>query len=395
MVETIEIQKGFKKTEVGVIPSDWEVKRLGNGINLLSGHHVLAQYCNTEGDGFPYLTGPADFPSGTIQHSKFTVNPTTMCRNDDILVTVKGSGAGTIVLADAEYCISRQLMAVRVTNWDNRYIYYSLLKDKSVFGAVATGLIPGLSRSDILDKLIPLPPTKAEQTAIATALNDADALITQLEKLIAKKRNIKQGAMQELLRSKEGWEVKMLGEIGECIIGLTYSPSNVKKEGKLVLRSSNIRGNKLVYENNVFVNVDVPERLITRKSDILICVRNGSRNLIGKCAYIDGRGVGETFGAFMSIFRSQFNDFLFHVLQSNFIQRQIEETIGATINQLTNKNLKAFEIPFPTPEEQAHIAQILSDMDAEIEALEKKLEKYKMIKQGMMQNLLTGKIRLV
>jgi type I restriction enzyme S subunit len=206
---------------------------------------------------------------------------------------------------------------------------------------------------------------------------------------------MKQGAMQELLKPKEGWETKTVGEIGECIIGLTYSPSNVKKEGKLVLRSSNIKGNKLVFDNNVFVDVDVNDRLITRKTDILICVRNGSRNLIGKCAFIDGRGVGETFGAFMSVFRSPFNEYIFHVLQSHCIHTQIEETIGATINQLTNKNLNSFVIPFPNTSEQKKIALILSDMDIEILSLEVKLEKQKQLKQGMMQSLLTGKIRLV
>ena len=86
---------------------------------------------------------------------------------------------------------------------------------------------------------------------------------------------------------------------------------------------------------------------------------------------------------------------MFHVFQSNIVKRQIEEHIGATINQITNKSLNSFEIPFPKPPEQKVIAEILSVMDAEIVVLEKQLEKYKMMKQGMMQNLLTGKIRLV
>jgi len=150
----MELRPGYKQTEVGMIPEQWEAKALQDGIKLLSGHHVLAKHCNTEGRGFPYITGPADFPKGVIQHSKFTEKPTTICRANDILVTVKGSGAGTMVLSDAEYCISRQLMAVRVTAWDTAYIYSSLLQDSSLFGAAATGLIPGLSRGDILKKRI-------------------------------------------------------------------------------------------------------------------------------------------------------------------------------------------------------------------------------------------------
>lgn len=201
--------------------------------------------------------------------------------------------------------------------------------------------------------------------------------------------------MQQLLKPKKGWVVKKLGEIGECIIGLTYSPDNVKESGLLVLRSSNVQGNALQYENNVFVDIDVPEKLIVKENDILICVRNGSRDLIGKCALIKGEAIGETFGAFMSVFRSPYNEFVFNCFQSNVIKKQIDEHLGATINQITNKSLNSFEIPFPPSIEQDKIVTALRDMDNEITSLEKKLSKSKMLKQGMMQELLIGKTRLV
>jgi type I restriction enzyme S subunit len=193
---------GYKQTEVGLIPEDWEVRRLSEGIKLLSGHHVLAQYCNTDGYGVPYITGPADFPKGIIQHTKYTTKPGTICHANDVLVTVKGSGAGTLVVADSKYCISRQLMSIRVTEWNTGYIYFSLLRDASLFGAAATGLIPGLSRGDILNKVVPLPSTTAEQTAIAAILSDMDAEIAALEGKLAKARQFKQGMMQELLTGR-------------------------------------------------------------------------------------------------------------------------------------------------------------------------------------------------
>lgn len=379
----MEIPKGFKKTDAGVISSSWDATPLDNiSISIASGKSKTQSQI---GGKFPIYgsTGVIGFSS----KSDYDGNK--------ILVARVGANAGTVNFVEGKYCVSDNTLMVQLNKeTDFTFIFYFLKYanlNKLIFGSGQ----PLITGTQLKNLPVPLPPTKAEQTAIATALNDADVLITQLEKLIAKKRAIKQGAMQELLKPKKGWETKKLSEIGECIIGLTYSPLNVKKEGKLVLRSSNIKMSKLVYEDNVFVNVDVPERLITKKSDILICVRNGSRNLIGKCAYIDGRGVGETFGAFMSVFRSLYNDYVFHVLQSSYIQKQIEETIGATINQLTNKNLNSFDIPFPNTDEQKRIYVILSDMDAEIEALEKKLNKYRMLKQGMMQTLLTGRIRLV
>ena len=200
----------------------------------------------------------------------------------------------------------------------------------------------------------------------------------------------------ELGEIPEDWEVKALGSIGESIIGLTYSPNDVADFGSLVLRSSNVQKNRLAFENNVFVNMELPDRVIVRENDILVCVRNGSRQLIGKCALIDDKTAGSAFGAFMSIYRTEFSKFVFFQFQSNIIQNQINEVMGATINQITNKDMAGFKIPLPKDtKEQTAIANVLSDMDTELDALHQRLEKIQSIKQGMMQELLTGKTRLI
>jgi len=374
--------EGFKNTEVGVIPIDWDSVLLSSVLKI---RHGKSQKEVIEENGvYPILASGGQIGKA----NKYLYD------KPSVLIGRKGTIDKPQFMDVPFWTVDTLFYSEIVDNCLPKFVYYQFLLIDWYAYNEASG-VPSLNAKTIEKIQIPLPPNKAEQIAIATALNDADSLISQLEKLIAKKKAMKQGAMQELLKPKEGWETKTLGEIGECIIGLTYSPSNVKKEGKLVLRSSNIKGNKLVFDNNVFVDVDVNDRLITRKTDILICVRNGSRNLIGKCAFIDGRGVGETFGAFMSVFRSPFNEYIFHVLQSHYIHTQIEETIGATINQLTNKNLNSFVIPFPNTSEQKKIALILSDMDIEILKLEVKLDKQKQLKQGMMQSLLIGKIRLV
>lgn len=189
----------------------------------------------------------------------------------------------------------------------------------------------------------------------------------------------------------EDWEVVNFKEIGEAIIGLTYSPSDVSGSGKLVHRSSNIQNNSLSYEDNVFVSCDVPNKLILQKGDILICVRNGSRDLIGKSAIIDGVSIGETFGAFMSVFRTiSYSPLIYQYVISEIVQKQINASLGATINQITNKTLNEFKIPLPpTLTEQKAIATALSDVDALISSLEKLIAKKKAIKQGAMQELLT------
>lgn len=193
----------------------------------------------------------------------------------------------------------------------------------------------------------------------------------------------------------EDWQVKSFSELGESLIGLTYRASDVHSDGILVLRSSNIQGGSLRFDDNVFVACPVPEKLMVKSGDILICVRNGSRDLIGKCAHLDDRMLGMTFGAFMTVFRSNAHNFVYQQMQSQLVKRQIQEYLGATINQITNKSLNSFDIPLPpTKAEQQTIAEALSDADALIESLEQLLVKKRQIKQGAMQELLTVKKRL-
>jgi type I restriction enzyme S subunit len=193
----------------------------------------------------------------------------------------------------------------------------------------------------------------------------------------------------------EDWEVVTFGDIGLCLIGLTYKPSNVRESGKLVLRSSNIQNMGLAFNDNVYVDITIPEKIIIQDGDILICVRNGSRSLIGKCALLDSRVVGQTFGAFMSVFRTSDSAFIFQQFQSYLIKRQISEHIGATINQITNANLNSFKVPQPVKKEERYeIAKALSDVDALLAKLDQLITKKRDLKQAAMQQLLTGQIRL-
>ncbi|MBL0639085.1 restriction endonuclease subunit S [Aeromonas veronii] len=193
----------------------------------------------------------------------------------------------------------------------------------------------------------------------------------------------------------EDWEVVCLGDIGQSLIGLTYSPKDVSDDGVLVLRSSNVQNGRLAYEDSVFVKMELPDRVIVKDGDILICVRNGSRQLIGKCALIDKIAQGFAFGAFMTVYRTKASGFVFYQFQSDVIQSQINETMGATINQITNRDLSGFKIMIPNSIlEQTTIANVLSDTDALIGALEQLIAKKQAIKTASMQQLLTGRTRL-
>lgn len=189
------------------------------------------------------------------------------------------------------------------------------------------------------------------------------------------------------------WEIKQLDEIGKVVSGLTYSPKDVADQGTLVLRSSNIQNDKLTFEDNVYVNTTNLKFNKVEKNDILICVRNGSKKLIGKNASLNKTVAGSAFGAFMMIYRSKFNYFVKHYFKTSFYQKEIHKNLGATINSINSSNFKKFKIPFPPLPEQQKIAQILSTWDKATALQEQLITEKQAFKKGLMQELLTGKKR--
>ncbi len=174
----------------------------------------------------------------------------------------------------------------------------------------------------------------------------------------------------------EHWEIKKLKYLGRSFIGLTYSPDDVVDEGQgiLVLRSSNVQNKKITFDSNVYVNKIIPEKLKTVAGDILICSRNGSRDLIGKNAVIGYGSEGLTFGAFMTIFRSQHNSYLSFVFNSTLFEFQSSSFLTSTINQLTVGNLNGFKIPLPPKVERKQIASFLYRETQKIDRLIEKQE---------------------
>ena len=191
------------------------------------------------------------------------------------------------------------------------------------------------------------------------------------------------------------WDIKKLGDLGKVVSGLTYSPDDICEEtGVLVLRSSNVQGGQITFDDNVFVKVKERDFNPVENGDILICVRNGSKSLIGKCALINEKSAGLAFGAFMAIYRGKYNNYLIHVFNTDIYNREIHRNLGATINSINGSDLKEFKIPLPPLHEQKAIAQVLSKADAAIHTTEKLIAQKELRKKWLMQQLLTGKKRL-
>ena len=186
------------------------------------------------------------------------------------------------------------------------------------------------------------------------------------------------------------WEKYSLGEVGSTIIGLTYSPSDVVKDGgTIVLRSSNIQDGEIDYKDLIFVNKKIKDTLYTRPNDLLVCARNGSARLIGKNALIAETDSGHTFGAFMMIYRSEDNQFIHQLLSTKRYYTQVGENLGARINQITTSDMNSFEFYFPkSKSEKDKIAHLLGLINLRISTQKKIIEKYESLIRGISNKLL-------
>lgn len=251
--------------------------------------------------------------------------------------------------------------------------------------------------------LIPKP-KKPEQQKIASCLSSLDELISAYNDKLETLKNHKKGLIRKLF-PQEGkkvpsyrfpefendseWVEKELNQLGELINGLTYSPKDLRDEGLLVLRSSNVQNGIIDFNDRVFVRPDIKGANLSEPNDILVCVRNGSKRLIGKNALIPKDIPLATHGAFMTVFRAKHPEFVFQLFQSEAYDKQVKADLGATINSINGKNFLKYEFLEPkNPEEQQKIASCLSAVDELIIAQSDKIEQLQQHKRGLMQGLL-------
>lgn len=327
----------------------------------------------------------------------------------------QGKTRGKTAILGIEAATNQACASIEINQKVDKDYLFHLLSSKYEFIRTLsnTGNQENLNGNIVRNISVAAPPL-SEQQAIATTLSDINALISSLDQLITKKRDIKQATMQQLLTGKQrlpgfiGKRKKMaLSEIGECIRGVSYRGDSDlaaydMEWTKRLLRANNVQRSAVVFEDMQYVNAErvAPQQML-QFGDILICMANGSKALVGKAARFSlKKNDHYTFGAFMGCFRTRqaTADSLFVSLlfQSHEYRIQIGNLLaGSSINNLTPKSIESLEFVFPERSEQAAIASVLSDMDTEIAALEHKRDKTRALKQGMTQELLTGRIRLV
>lgn len=406
--------EGFKNTEVGVIPNDWDTPCIKDFTDLLSGGTPSTRINEYWGGNIRWMnSGELNLKrvyevEGRITELGLKNSATKLIPSNCVLIGLAGQGKtrGTVALNYTPLCTNQSIASI-LPNKEvlSEYIYQNLdLRYDELRGlSTGDGGRGGLNLTIIRNLQIPLPPTKVEQTAIATALNDADALITQLEKLIAKKKAIKQGAMQELLKPKEGWESRKLGDIGNFKNGIN-KPIGDFGFGYPFVNLMDVFGKTNISTNLHLglINSNSAERKLydLKEGDVVFIRSSVKPQGVGLTCVIKEDLLDTVFSGFIIRFRdngaltTSFKEYCFY--STDFRNRLISSSTVSANTNINQVALRDLTISFPKEqEEQNRIASILSGMDLEILKLEVRLEKQKQLKQGMMQSLLTGKIRLV
>ncbi len=421
----MEVKPGYKQTELGVIPEDWSVVDYVSFGQVIdgdrgfhypsvgelgdSGHCLFLNAGNVTKRGFRF----AECQFISAEKDK-KLHKGKLARGD-VVLTTRGTLGNFAYFEDRvpheQIRINSGMVILRNTSptVDNSYQYLVLGSrivesqiERLSFGSAQ----PQLTVRGISTLRIPVPPTLAEQEAIAEALSDADAHIESLEQLVAKKRQLKQGAMQELLHPKQRDQVRLLRDVS-CLKGrigwqgLKQAEFTSNEDEPFLITGMNFKDGEIRWNEVYHVSearFEMAPEIQLMPGDLLM-TKDGT---IGKLLYIDAiphpgkASLNSHLLLFRPIKRSYNPKYLYYQLRSRRFQDFIElSKSGTTFFGLSQAAVGNYPVLLPPIEEQNRIATILSDLDAEIAVLDASLGKARQIKQGMMQELLTGRIRLV
>lgn len=422
---------------IGDLPSNWQIKRIKHTTYVKGriGWQGLRSDEFLENSDSYVVTG-TDFEKGLVKWDtcyqvpleRYLEDSFIQLQEGDLLITKDGT-IGKIAVVKNIPKIATLNSGVFLTrplsnSYFPEFMYWVLYSEvfKTFYDFNKSGsTIQHLYQNVFNEFKFPLP-TRKEQTIIANYLYKKT---TQIDDLIAKKERLiqlleeertaiinqavtkgldptvpmKDSGIEWLGEIPAHWEVKKLKFLGSVIGGVTYSPNDVVEngdEGKLVMRSSNIQNGMLSLEDNVYVNLNIPEKQILRIGDILICSRNGSQHLIGKNICIEENMQGNTFGAFMVIYRTSYYKYLSWFFNSAIFKSQSGLYLTSTINQLTSGTLNNFFVTFPNETEQSAISSFIMNKVNEIKKIvsktQQEIELLKEYKTALISEVVTGKV---
>ncbi len=391
------VRAGYKLTEVGVIPEDWDISPIGDIFTVTAGGD-FDSCCSSLVQDERFLCpiySIALSSQGLYGYCEYAEHAA-----NSITVTARGL-VGSASFRNHKYTAIGRVLVLRPHEESDGRFFAEFINERIAFAVESTG-VPQLTAPQISSYKLLVPPLP-EQRAIATALSDVDALLIKLDQLIAKKRDIKQAAMQQLLTGQTrlpgfsgAWEVKRLGDVAAIDPENLDSNTAANYEFNYISLEDIDHGILCGFSEEVFFSAPSRARRKLRNGDILISTvrpslqshlhfKINAPNWVCSTGFAVVRcrtGVSESVYVFQHLFAES-------------VSRQIETLLtGSNYPAINSGDVRALEIPIPSIPEQSAIATILSDMDTELAALQTRRDKTQALKQGMMQELLTGNIRL-
>ncbi|MCP1715858.1 type I restriction enzyme S subunit [Methanocalculus alkaliphilus] len=423
MTEQGAVPSGYKRTEIGVIPEDWKIHPLGDLFSLKNGFAFSSKYFSYSGPiiltpGNFRLDGGLYFEERNTKRFSGVYSSEMIFRVGDLLIVMTDLTPGCNLLGKPAFILSEEIILhnqrigkviIKNKGLVKSYLFYFLLSrlylDVIKERAIGT-TVRHTSNKSIYSVLIPTPPLP-EQHAIAAALSDVDGLIGALDALITKKRDMKQAAMQQLLTGRtrlpgfEGeWVTVKVGAIGTFSKGRGIKRDDVSDNGLACIRYGELY---TTYKNYITSPVSrispsvASDALPIKTGDLLFAGSGETAEDIGQCAAYLGTEQAYAGGDIIVLNpEGQNSIYLGHLMNHESVTMQKARMAqGDAIVHISTRSLSQIEVELPSIDEQLAISKLLLDMDAEIAALERRRDKSKEIKQGMMQQLLTGKVRLV
>jgi len=408
----MEVKPGYKQTEVGVIPEEWRLETVGTiaavGRGRVISHREIAKALSPL---YPvYSSQTSD--NGVMGHLD-----SYDFEGEYVTWTTDGANAGTVFYRNGRFNCTNVCGTIKVCSDDARFV--SLVLSRVAPRHVSRHLGNPKLMNDVMKRaVIPLPQSVGEQRAIAEALGDVDGLLGGLDRLIAKKRDLKQAAMQQLLTGQtrlsgfDGeWEMKTFDELFNFSGGYSASRDQLSSDGHCYLHYGDIHGAtkttvdvRADYEN--IPKLDIPLKRVASKSlledgDVVFVDASEDDEGASRHVVVVNKHKKPFISGLHTIVAKSKTDELAHeyrryCFQTSAIRQQfLFYAVGTKVSGISKTNIAKLKMPVPKVPEQTAIAEVLSEMDAELAVLEQRREKTRALKHAMMQELLTGRIRLV
>jgi type I restriction enzyme S subunit len=408
----MEVKPGYKRTDLGILPEDWEVLPFKEQFNISAGGDVNLKLSSAEQDEihrFPIYSN-ALTDQGLYGYCSYADHPA-----QSITITARGT-LGVATYRDHRYTAIGRVLVLEPKRQTAGQFFAEFINNRVKFAIESTG-VPQLTAPQISGYRLAVPPYP-EQRAIAAALIDVDAVLGAVERLIAKKRDLKQAAMQQLLTGQTRlpgfhgeWEVKMFGELFDFSGGYSASRDQLFTEGHCYLHYGDIHGSSKTFVDTRVDYQDIPKleiplkqiscKSLLKDGDVVFVDASEDDEGTSRHVVVVNKDNVPFISGLHTIVAKSKTDELAHeyrryCFQTPAIRQQfLFYAVGTKVSGISKTNIAKLTLPVPKVAEQAAIAAVLTDVDAELAALEQRLAKTRALKQGMMQELLTGKTRLV